>query len=463
MKSLEQELSEFLSPDSLLKDKEDCIAYGMDWTKVPGEACLVALPRTTEEVAKILKVCAKRNQPVIASGGRTGLAGGAVATNGELVVSLSRMNRIEEIDLVGRTVRVQSGSTTESVHEAAKKQGLTWPIDLAAKGTSTIGGNLSTNAGGVRVIRYGMTRKWVSALQIVTTEGEIIEINQGLEKNNTGYDLIQLLVGAEGTLAVITEVTLKLCRLPEKIAVLFFSIESFEKISHLLVESRGGPFEIVAFEFFSKKCLEAVEKQLGRKSKLQFPSEYYVLMEIEIPFGKEAEQRVDTWLEKILSGNTVKDGLMAQSSEEEKQVWGLREGITESLAKTSTVRKYDVAVPVKMMVSFLTEAVEIFKKGNYQLDLYLFGHFGDGSPHLNLLRPANLSIQAFDEECQRLEKELYPLFKKYKGSASAEHGIGLLKKSWVKYSRTPKELEFFRSIKKAFDPKGILNPGKLID
>lgn len=463
MSTLKSELEKILSKDSILSDDEDLIAFGMDWTKVPGKASLVVLPKTTQEVAAILKLCTKHNQKVIPSGGRTGLAGGAVAKNGELVLSLSRMQQIYETDLVGRTLRVQAGATTQAVHEHTAKEGLTWPIDLAAKGTSEIGGNLSTNAGGVRVIRYGMTRKWVSSLQVVTPKGEVLEINKGLEKNNTGYDLIQLFIGAEGTLGVITEATLKLARLPEKIIVFFFSVDSFAKIHSLLEKARKGPFEIVAFEFFSSACLKAVETQLGRKSKLQTPSNYYVLMEIETAKAKECVDRIDNWLEEVLSSEIVEDGLLAGSSEEEKQVWGLREGITESLAKTSSVRKYDVAVSVKDMVSFLTEAKALFEAGKYQLDLYLFGHFGDGSPHINLLKPEGVSPSVFESEYLRFETAIYPLFKKFGGSASAEHGVGLLKKNWVTYSRSETELELFRSIKKAFDPKLILNPGKLID
>ncbi len=463
MTSIKSELEKILPKDSLLSDESDLIAYGMDWTKVAGKASLVVLPRTTKEVAAVLHLCSQFKQPVIASGGRTGLAAGAVALNGELVLSLSRMNKLSEIDHTGRTLRVQAGATTQSVHEHAAKEGLTWPIDLAAKGTSEIGGNLSTNAGGVRVIRYGMTRKWVSALQIVTTKGEIIELNQGLEKNNTGYDLIQLMIGAEGTLAVITEATLKLCRLPEKKSVMLFSLESFEKINALLIESRKGPFEIVAFEFFSKKCSDAVEKQLGRKTKLQHTSHYHLLMEIEIPYGGDAQIRVDEWLEKILSSDIVKDGMIAGSSEEESQIWGLREGITESLSKTAPVKKYDVAVPVKNMAAFLNEAEILFKKENFKVDLYIFGHFGDGSPHLNILQQKDTTLEFYESECKRVEASLYPLIKKYNGSASAEHGVGLLKKSWVTYSRTPQELAFFKSIKRAFDPDNILNPGKLID
>jgi FAD/FMN-containing dehydrogenase len=450
-----------LPSETILSHQEDCSHYGGDWTRMTGDPLLVFLPKTTEQVSEILKSCQKIKIPVIPSGGRTGLSGGAVVTSNEVVLNLSKMNQISPVDTLGRTVRVQAGAVTENVHEHCSKEGLLWPIDLASKGTCEIGGNLATNAGGVRVIRYGMARKWVSGLQIVTMNGDIIELNRGLEKNNTGYDLIQLMVGSEGTLAVITEATLKLVRLPQKEKVLFFSLPSLQAISSFFENARKGPFEILAFEFFSQKCLSAVENKLKRKSKLQKGAQFYVLMEIELGIGVEAEQKLDEWLNSILEKEFVQDGLMAQSSEEKKEVWSLREGITESIALTNEVRKYDTSVAVNKTVEFVTEAEKLFQSMNLQAELYLFGHFGDGSPHLNVVRKDSADHKTFVQDCERFEAELYPLIKKWGGSASSEHGVGLLKKSWVEFSRTPQELSLFKAIKSAFDPQGLLNPGKI--
>ncbi len=426
-----------------------------------GSPLLVFLPKTTEQVALILKNCNELKIPVIPSGGRTGLSGGAVVTANEVVLSLSRMSKISSVDLLGRTVRVQAGAVTEAVHEHCAKEGLLWPIDLASKGTCEVGGNLSTNAGGVRVIRYGMVRKWVSGLQIVTMNGDVIELNRGLEKNNTGYDLIQLMVGAEGTLAVITEATLKLVRLPQKEKVLFFSLPSLEAIKQLFKKARLAPFEILAFEFFSQSCLKAVEKQLNRRSKLDKPGEFYVLMEIELGLGSEPEDLLEQWLVDVLGADFVIDGMWAQSSTERKEIWGLREGITESIALTHEVRKYDVSVAVSQIVEFITEAERLFLSMNLEADLYLFGHFGDGSPHLNIVRRDTIDHKTFVEHCDRFEKELYLLIKKWGGSASSEHGVGLLKKSWVAMAKTPQEMALVKAIKTAFDPNHLLNPGKI--
>jgi len=449
--------------DVTLSTVEDCAPYGGDWTRLSGNPLLVFLPKSTEQVALILKSCNDLKIPVIPSGGRTGLSGGAVVTQSEVVLNLSRMNRISPVDILGRTVRVQSGAVTEVVHEHCAKEGLFWPIDLASKGTSEVGGNLSTNAGGVRVIRYGMVRKWVSGLQIVMMNGNVIELNRGLEKNNTGYDLIQLMVGAEGTLAVITEATLKLVRLPQKEQALFFALSSLESIRKLFEKARRGPFEILAFEFFSQRCLTAVETKLNRRSKLESAGEFYVLMEIELGLGQESQVLLEQWLEEVLEADFVKDGLLAQSSVERREIWGLREGITESIALTSEVRKYDTSVAVSNTVGFLKEAEALFGSMKLGADLYVFGHFGDGSPHLNVVKHDTGDHKTFMEDCDRFEKELYPLIKKWGGSASSEHGVGLLKKSWVEMSRSPEEMALFRAIKAAFDPNHLLNPGKIFD
>jgi len=446
----------------VLTSEEDCSAYGMDWTRTPGKAGAVVLPSSLKEVSQILKLCSETKTSVIPSGGRTGLAGGITAQNKELALNLSRLNRIDPVDRLGRTVRVQAGATTQSVHEHCEKENLTWPIDLASKGTSQIGGNLSTNAGGVRVIRYGMARRWVSAVQAVLMSGEVIELNQGLEKNNTGYDLLQLLIGSEGTLAVITEATLKLCPPPIHSRVFLFSVKSFDDLNRLYEEVRKGPFVLTSFEFFSKKCLSKVEEKLGRKSRLQNPSEYLAIIDVEVGSHTSELDKLDHWLSSLLESSVVQDGLSADSSESQREVWGLREGITESLQMSGLVRKYDLCVPVSQGAEFLKEAEGLYSKLKMRSSLFVFGHYGDGSPHLNFLNSAGLIPQEFHQEVDRFEQELYPLLLKYRGSVSAEHGVGLLKKNWILYSRTPAELQLYKSVKKAFDPMGLLNPGKIL-
>lgn len=446
----------------LLTSPEDCLEYGRDWTRTPGMAGAVVLPKTTQEVSAILKLCSEQKVSVIPSGGRTGLAGGITAQNGELALSLNRLNRLDPVDVLGRTVTVQAGVTTQALHEHCEKEGLTWPIDLASKGTSTVGGNLSTNAGGVRVIRYGMARRWVSSIQAVLMSGEIIQLNQGLEKNNTGYDLLQLLVGSEGTLAVITEATLKLCPPPIHSRVFFFSVPDYDSLTRLYEKARKGPFVLTSYEFFSAKCLGRVAEKLGRKSKLKNASQFFAILDVEENSNPSPTNSIDKWLEDLLENSFIEDGLSAESSEAQKEVWGLREGITESLQMCGLVRKYDLCVPVNKCAGFLKDAESLYQRMKIQSELYVFGHFGDGSPHLNFLNSKNLDPEDFHKEINQFEQELYPLLRRYQGSVSAEHGVGVLKKNWVLYSRTQAELNLYHAIKKAFDPSGLLNPGKII-
>jgi len=453
-------LTQIVGHENLLTSIEDCATYGTDWTRYPGKAMAVVLPKSTTEVVQILKTCHSANIAVVPSGGRTGLAGGASVQSNQIALSLRRMNGISTVQLAPRTVSVQAGAITQSVHEHCEPHGLIWPIDLAAKGSSTIGGNLSTNAGGVRVVRYGMTRKWVSAIQAVMMDGTLLELNHGLEKNNTGYDLMQLLIGSEGTLAVITEATLKLARVPKHVFVCLLGIPNLKAALSLFELARDQPFEILACEFFSDQCQQAVQKHLKRHNRLAQEAPFYLLIEVDSGDGTDT---LTAWLAKQLDTGLVIDGALGVSSVERKNLWALREGITESIALTGPVKKYDVAVPVIDIVKFLEEAQNLFNQMKLPIDLYLFGHLGDGSPHLNLVKQPQATQKDFEAAAERFEKELYPLTKSYRGSLSAEHGVGVLKKSWVLYSRTPAELEIYRSIKRSFDPKGLLNPGKIID
>ncbi len=452
-------------PEEIVEsDPTEMWVYASDWTRRAGKPGVVFLPRTTEEVCRVLKFCYEQNYPVVPSGGRTGLAGGAVPLDGQAVLSLSRMSKIFPVDTLGFSVRVQAGAITQAVHDHCRQEGLTWPIDLAAKGSSQIGGNLSTNAGGVRVIRYGMARKWVTGLEAVTMSGELLQLNRGLEKNNTGYDLVQLICGSEGTLAVVTEATLKLTRIPEESKVFLFGVNGLKNVETLFREARRGPFHIVALEFFSRACALAVKEQLGVDTRFTPEPEFYLLMEVEALAGKPLEEPLTEWLGKVLETGEVADGLLAQSEREAQELWKLREGITESLQKKSKVKKFDIAVAPHRIAELLA-AVQTWFAGQptLGLDYYLFGHWGDGSPHLNLLKRPGVDDAQFEKDYVIVEKWVFDVLKSFGGSVSAEHGVGLLKKSWLPFSRTPEEMRIFREIKKAFDPKGLLNPGKVLE
>ncbi|MBY0370272.1 FAD-binding oxidoreductase, partial [bacterium] len=431
-KSALEGLAKQLPSGAVVTAPEEMAPYATDWTRVPGKPSAVLLPRNVQEVSLALAYCHAHGIPVVPSGGRTGLAAGAVPTRGEVVLNMSRLDTIAEPSVLARTLRVGAGAITERVHEKAAEAGLIWPIDLASKGSCQIGGNLSTNAGGLRVIRYGMTRKWVTRLQVVKMDGTILELNADLEKNNTGYDLLQMVVGSEGTLCAVTEATLKLAPQPSDRgkAVMLFGLPTAQGVAELFEHCRRGPFEILAFEFFSDRCLAAVEKQLGRRCRFPDRHAYYALMEIA------GEAPREEWLAQTLALSGVRDALQAESSDDRRAVWGLREGITESLARTGPLRKHDLCVPLRSMASFLGEVDGIAPREKLKVDVYFFGHFGDGSPHVNLVNPAGVSFEEFERDCDRYEVALFDLVKKYSGSISSEHGIGLLKKKWLSYSRT---------------------------
>ncbi len=469
MKAALKELSSFLPGDALLTDAESLSRYGRDWTRVYTPApCAVVLPRTTDEVSRILRVCSSHGLAVVPSGGRTGLSAGAVAIQGELVLSLERMNHIGVVNPAARTVRVQAGAITQAVHQHCEPSGLTWPIDFASKGSSQVGGNIATNAGGVRVIRYGLTRNWVLALQVVLASGEVLELNGDLEKNNTGYDLRQLLIGSEGTLGIITEATLKLTSVPGESDVGFFALRDLDSVLKLYRAARESGLTLGAFEFLTLPCLQAVLTHRGLRSPfssdetLKFAS-HFVLIEIERPHGEAGLAGLQSWYEKALSMDGVLDATLAQSPKEVRELWELREGVSESLAARSIPHKNDLSLPLRALEPFCRELEERLGKTYPEWEVYLFGHIGDGNLHLNVLKPQNLSLPEFLARTGEVDREIFELIRKHAGSVSAEHGIGLLKKKALPYTRSAAELEIFRGIKKVLDPQGILNPGKIID
>ncbi len=447
--------------DFYTTDSHEMMEYGKDWTKVyvPNPLC-IAFPRTTEEVSRLLKLCSRHSVPVVPSGGRTGLAGGAVAAKKELVLSLKRMNKMGTVNPMSRTVRVEAGAVTEAVHHHCKPYGLTWPVDFASKGSSHVGGNIATNAGGVNVIRYGLTRQWVLGLEVVTANGDILELNGALEKNKTGLDLRQFFIGSEGVLGVITAATLKLAPLPGPEDVFLFAVPTLEAVLEFFKLARAAPLTLQAFEFFTDHCLARVTKHLGLRPPFSTPSSHYVLVEIERP----AEEGVtEEWLESVLASEIVTDGTMAQSPRECEEFWKLREGISESLSSTGFPHKNDVSLPVTELRGFCAELDSFFKANYPGVEICNFGHIGDGNLHINVMKPENESIDDFKSRTKKVDRQMFELIRKHHGSISAEHGIGLLKKEFLPYTRTPHEISLFRQIKKVFDPQSILNPGKIWD
>jgi len=445
----------------LFSDAPDVLEkYGQDWSGVVRpRAGLVAFPRSTEEVSAILRACHANDVAVVPSGGRTGLSGGAIAAHGELVLSLEKMNRIGALDLQARTLEVEAGAITEAVHRHCEPHGLTWPVDFASKGSSQVGGNLSTNAGGVRVVRYGLTRNWVLGLTAVTADGTVLRLNGALEKNNTGIDLRQVFIGSEGTLGVITEAILKLAPLPveDRTRVCFFALENFSRVIELFASARRASFTLSAFECLSRRCLEQV---VGYGLKAPFPidGEAYALVEFEERLAGEG----DAWLEEAFATGLVRNGVQAQSPREKKELWALREQVAESILHGNEVHQQDLSVPIANLEPFAAGIEERYRAAYPEFAVFIFGHIGDGNLHIFIQKPRALTSDEFHRSCEAQDRMLFELTQKHRGSVSAEHGVGILKRPALPYSRTAAELALLRSLKSALDPRGILNPGKIV-
>jgi FAD/FMN-containing dehydrogenase len=446
--------------DFLSTDPSDLETFGRDWTRFIDPApSAVAFPRSTDEVSRLVKLCAAHGVPIVPSGGRTGLAAGAVAANGELVVSLERMRAMGPVDVLGATVRVEAGAVTEAVHQHCAEHGLTWPVDFASKGSSQVGGNIATNAGGVKVIRYGLTRSWVLGLEVVLANGDVLDIGGALEKNNTGLDLRQLFIGSEGTLGVVTAATLKLTRLPEKLDVLLFAVKDLAAVLALFRAARRGPFVVMAYEFFTEKCLARVRRHRQIVTPLAEPSDFYVLLEVE----RAESDSLQDWVASLFEEGLVVDGTLAQHGKQAAELWTLREGISESLSATGLPHKNDVALPIAGLEAFCADLERFFEASWPGWEIALFGHIGDGNLHVNVMKPDAMDRADFVKAAKAADRSIFELVKRHHGSVSAEHGIGLLKKDALAYSRSPEELAVMRAVKRALDPQNLMNPGKILD
>ena len=443
--------------DFLSTDADDLATYGRDWLPMFEPAPVaIAFPRTTEEVARLVALCNQHDVAMVPSGGRTGLAGGAVARNGELVISTVRMNRMDPVDPLAMTVRVQAGAITEAVHQHAAEHGLTWPVDFASKGSSCVGGNIATNAGGVNVIRYGSTRNWVLSLQVVDAAGRVLELGGDLEKNNTGLDLRQLFIGSEGTLGVVTEATLKLTTLPGERSVLLFALDAFDDVLQVFQSVRQSGFTVMAYEFFTQRCSARLQAHRGLSPPLS-PAPFYALVELE----DADEEGLLSGVESVLEKDGVRDGTMAQNLGQIAELWALREGISESLSSTGLPHKNDVALPLRQLGSFHRAVEQVFARHYPDWEICLFGHIGDGNLHINVMKPDDMDKDEFVRHTHEADRLLFDIVRQHGGSISAEHGIGLLKRDFLGYSRTDDELAVMRGIKQVLDPKNLLNPGKI--
>jgi FAD/FMN-containing dehydrogenase len=451
----------FLKPEQVKMDSESLSYYAKDWTTYFDiKASAILFPESIEEVQKIVLWARKNKQALVPSGGRTGLSGAAVATKNEIIVSFEKMNRILDFNEIDQTVTIQPGVVTETLQQFAQQKGLYYPVDFAARGSSQMGGNIATNAGGIKVVRYGLTRDWVAGLKVVTGSGEILNLNRSLVKNATGLDLRHLFIGSEGILGFVVEAQIRLAQNPPPLQVVVMGVAGLDSVMKVFSEFKKRS-TLVAFEMFSEKALQKVMESTGLSRPFESICDYYVLAEVEMKSEGDQAAVLEIF-EQCLEKGLVSDGVLSQSESQAKNFWRLREDISESLAKYSPY-KNDISVLISKVPAFMQDLDQILKKAYPTWEVIWFGHIGDGNLHINILRPSGLSKEDFVKECRLVDQMVFEAVRRQDGSISAEHGVGLTKKLFLTYTRSAQEIELMRGIKKVFDPDGIMNPGKVFD
>ena len=450
----------FIEPAYVRSDPDSSLHYGRDWTRLyTPNPLAVVLPGNVEQVQQLVRYANKHRLALVPSGGRTGLSGAAVACQGEIVVSLERMNWILNFDPTDRSVTYQAGVVTEAVQNFARDHGLYYPVDFASRGSSQIGGNIATNAGGIKVIRYGLTRDGVIGLKVVTGSGDLLDLNRGLTKNASGYDLRHLFIGSEGTLGIIVEATLRLTRPLREPSVMILGasdLDSVMSLYHILLNK----LELSAFEFFSELALRHVlKKGLHRPFVTKVP--YYVLVEFENPEQLHTDAAL-TLFEHCAEQGWLTDGIISQSESQAKELWQLRDDISESISEYQPY-KNDVSVRISRIPAFLAEVDALLRREYPDFEVLWYGHIGDGNLHINILKPVSVNPTTFAQKCGAVSEHLFAILQRHGGSISAEHGVGLTKKPFLHYTRDETEVSYLRAIKQVFDPNGIMNPGKIFD
>lgn len=453
-------LKEIAGESNVLLDDESKRNYGKDLTQqFDPQPLVIVFPKTEDQIISIVELANESRTGLVPSGGRTGYSGGAVSNNNEIVVSFEKFNRIIDINLQDKQIKCEAGVTTAKIQALAKENGLFYPVDFASAGSSQIGGNVATNAGGIKVIRYGLTRQWVAGLKVVTGGGKVLNLNKGLIKNACGYDLRHLFVGSEGTLGLVTEVTLQLLKSPPQTKVWLFSVGSKNNLIDILNQFDSS-LEITAFEFFSDAALAYVISETGQPFPFARRAPFYILLEYES--DERSDEAALLISEKCMENQWVCDALLSANEKQAESFWRYREAVSISLLRY-TPFKYDISIMPSKIAAFMDEADRLLECLYPAFEIIWFGHVGDGNLHLNILKPAELSSEAFFAHCHEHTDRLFELIEQYEGSVSAEHGIGLLKKEALHYSRSSDEIDYMREIKRVFDPNGIMNPGKLLD
>lgn len=431
-----------------------------------GNTPFLALPKTTAEVAAVIGVCAESGTPVVPQGGNTGLVGGQIpiGEGREIVLSLQRLDKVRTVDTDGDTMIAEAGVTLKRAQDAAEAAGRLFPLSLASEGSCTIGGNLSTNAGGTAVLAYGNARDLCMGLEVVLPDGRIWNGLRQLRKDNTGYDLKNLFIGAEGTLGIITAAVLKLFPMPAARATAFLAVPSPEAALELLNAAKAGAGgTLTTFELMPRVGLDFVLRHAaGARDPLSGPSPWYVLMEVSAQVPAGLDEAVETFLGEALEKGIVTDAALAGSLTQRADFWKLREMLSEVQIHEGGSIKHDVSVPVHATPEFLNRAIAAVEAMVPGCRPVPFGHLGDGNIHFNVSQPVGADKAGFLANWSKMNEMVHAIVAELKGSISAEHGIGRLKRDLLPGVKDPVELDLMRSIKKTLDPQGIFNPGSVL-
>ena len=443
---------------TVLADKDISERYHSDWTFVD-QCCpdAVLCPASTDEVAAILRNCHNRQIPVVVQGGLTGLAGGAIPSPGEVAISLEKLSGIEELDEQAMTMTVRAGTPLQAVQEAAAARGLLYPVDLGARGSATIGGNLSTNAGGVQVIRYGMTRAMVLGLEVVLPDGTVITSLNKMLKNNAGYDLKHLFIGAEGTLGVVTRVVLRLFPKPVSRCTALIALDSFAAAVTLLQQVQKNLAGLVnCFEVMWDNFYCGIAETLDSYTDpFEKPWQAYVILELAGNHQQRDGELLEAFLSEQLEQGLIGDVVIAQNDSQADRFWSVRHGIGEYTKLIDPVINYDISIPIGDMDRFSRQLQEELRRDYPHISTVMFGHIGDSNLHVVIGHYREGEFGALKDYVHRLTGE-------YHGSVSAEHGIGKLKTDYLPLSRSEEEICLMRLLKKTLDPHDILNRGRVL-
>lgn len=467
MDSTLQAFGAIIGARNLLTDSADMAPYLKEWRDLfTGKARAVARPSSTVQVAALLALAHETGTPIVPQGGNTGLVGGQipVADGREIILSLGRMDKVRSIDPVSDTIIVEAGVTLSRVQDAADGADRLFPLSLASEGSCTIGGNLSTNAGGTAVLAYGNSRDLCLGLEVVLADGRIWNGLRTLRKDNTGYDLKNLFIGAEGTLGVITAASLKLFPKPRARATAFLAVASPDQALSLLHLARAeAGQQLTTFEIMPRFGIEVVLRHApGTRDPLAAPSPWYVLMELSSPGADGLDATVERLLEAALDQGVISDAVLATSESQRQDLWRLREAMSEVQRFEGGSIKHDVSVPVAAVPDFLAQAIALVIKMIPGCRPLPFGHLGDGNIHFNITQPKGADKAAFLARWDEINAAVHAVVANFQGSISAEHGIGRLKRHLLPGVKDPVELALMRAIKATLDPTGILNPGAVL-